>query len=67
MGLENVTAVATTAVDFEKFRLRRFVEHLDRIGELERKVGATSARCMRCSGSSICRMVRPITIPITPS
>jgi UbiD family decarboxylase len=41
MGLENVTAVATTAVDFGKFRLRRFVEHLDRIGELERRPGTT--------------------------
>ena len=34
---------------------------------LERKLPATSARTLRCSGSSIWRMVRPITIPITPS
>ncbi len=33
----------------------------------ERKAGETRARCIRCSGSSICRMVRPITAPTTPS
>ncbi len=41
MGLENVTAAASAAVDYDKFRLRRFVEHLDRIGELERRAGTT--------------------------
>ena len=34
---------------------------------LERNVGDTRARCSRCSGSSICRMVRPITAPMIPS
>ena len=30
----------------------------------ERKLDATSARMRRCSGSSICRMVRPITTSV---
>ncbi len=34
---------------------------------LERKLDATRVRMLRCSGSSICRMVRPITMPITSS
>jgi hypothetical protein len=41
MGLENVTTAASATVDHDKFRLRRFVEHLDRIGELERRPGTT--------------------------
>ena len=32
---------------------------------LDRKLEATRARMTRCSGSSISKMVRPITMPIT--
>ena len=34
---------------------------------LERKLEATRSRTFLCSGSSIWRMVRPITIPMTSS
>jgi hypothetical protein len=38
-----------------------------RSSTLVRKVGDTRARWSRCSGSSICRMVRPMTAPMIPS
>jgi 2,5-furandicarboxylate decarboxylase 1 len=41
MGLESVTTAANIAVDYDKFRLPRFIDALDRIGELERRAGAT--------------------------
>jgi 3-polyprenyl-4-hydroxybenzoate decarboxylase len=40
MGLEQATAGVATAVDFERFRLRTFIDALD-AGELERRAGAT--------------------------
>ena len=40
MGLEQLTADVATAVDFERFRLRTFVDALGD-DELERRGGAT--------------------------
>jgi UbiD family decarboxylase len=42
MGLEQSSrTTAAAAVDFDAFRLRRFVEHLAKIGELETRSGVT--------------------------
>jgi 2,5-furandicarboxylate decarboxylase 1 len=41
MGLEQVSRTAAAAVDFDRFRLRRFVEELAATGELETRSGAT--------------------------
>jgi UbiD family decarboxylase len=41
MGLENIIAVTNTAADCDKFRLRRFIDALDPIGELEHRIGVT--------------------------
>jgi 2,5-furandicarboxylate decarboxylase 1 len=41
MGLEQVGTTAAAAVDFDRFRLRRFVEELATSGELETKPGTT--------------------------
>src|SRR5215470_16961730 len=41
MGREKIATVASTVVDCDKFRLARFVDTLECIGELERRVGAT--------------------------
>jgi len=37
MGLENVATAASTAFDYERFRLRHFLARLDKIGELEHR------------------------------
>jgi len=42
MGFEQVSAKPAAAVDFDRFRLRRFVDRLSAIGELETR-GGTSA------------------------
>jgi hypothetical protein len=34
-------AFRSPGLDYDKFRLRRIIEQLDRIGELERRAGAT--------------------------
>src|SRR5580704_10942037 len=41
MGFEQVSTKPAAAVDFDRFRLRRFVERLAAIGELETRPGAT--------------------------
>jgi 2,5-furandicarboxylate decarboxylase 1 len=41
MGLEPVSTAAAAAVDFDRFRLRRFVEELAATGELETRTGTT--------------------------
>jgi 2,5-furandicarboxylate decarboxylase 1 len=41
MGLEQLSTTAAAPVDFDRFRLRSFVEQLAAIGELETKSGAT--------------------------
>src|SRR3984893_3527189 len=41
MGLEQVSTAAAAAVDFDRFRLRRFVEELAAAGELETRSGVT--------------------------
>ena len=41
MGLEHISRTGTAAVDFDRFRLRRFVDDLAAIGELETRPGST--------------------------
>src|SRR5258706_4220932 len=41
MGIEQSSRTAAAAVDFDRFRLRRFVEELAASGELETKPGTT--------------------------
>src|ERR1700693_2861469 len=41
MGLEQSSRTAAAAVDFDRFRLRRFVEELAASGELETRSGPT--------------------------
>src|SRR5579872_7259080 len=40
--MKRETVTADTSVDYDKFRLRRFVGELERLGELERRPGATA-------------------------
>src|ERR1700676_4438356 len=42
MGLEQVGRAQAAPVDFDRFRLRRFVEELAATGELETRSGATA-------------------------
>jgi len=42
MGFEQVSAKPAAAVDFDRFRLRRFVDRLSAIGELETRGGASA-------------------------
>src|SRR5258708_2050778 len=41
MGLEQLSTAAAAAVDFDRFRLRRFVAELAAAGELETRSGTT--------------------------
>ena len=54
---ESISSLTTTATSSSS----------QRASTLERKLVDTRAREIRCSGSSICRMVRPITLPMTLS
>src|ERR1700681_3151985 len=44
MGPEQLSAATAAAVDFDRFRLRRFVAELAATGELETRSGATRLR-----------------------
>ena len=54
---ESISSLTTTATSSSS----------QRASTLERKLVDTRAREIRCSGSSICSMVRPITLPMTLS
>jgi UbiD family decarboxylase len=42
MGLDQAPGRVAAAVDFDRFRLRRFIEQLDRCGELDTRKGTTT-------------------------